>query len=155
MKRIIAMCTASLLVLLMAAPAMGAQPWVWYDEDFDETYAAVGDCGDFTASMRTVGHHSEKLYFADRSYEKVVRTLYKSRGTDYLINDETRAQIAGDFALTCHVDIVSDPPLAYVRKCTGNSWNITAPGRGNLMHTAGQTTEYVEGEPGASGDILK
>lgn len=155
MKRIVTMCAVSLLVLLMAAPAAAVQPFVWYDEDFDDTYPAVGDCGDFTVSLRATGHHSEKLYFADKDYEKVVRTLYKARGTDYLINDKTQAQIEGDFAFTCHVDIVSDPPLVYVRKCTGKTWNITVPGKGNLVHGAGQTTEYVEGEPGASGDILK
>jgi hypothetical protein len=105
--------------------------------------------------VRSVGHASEKIYFADKDYEVAVRTLFKGRGTDHLINDESGEEITAQFRVTCHVDIVQEEPLVYVRKCTGDFWNLSVPGAGMIAHDAGQFTEYVEGEPGDPGVVLK
>lgn len=137
MKRLVALCGTLVLTLAMAAPAAAVQPYVWYDEDFDDYYLAVGDCGDFMVDVRSVGHASEKLYFGDKGYETVVRTLFKARGTDHLINDDSGKQITAQFRVTCHVDIVQEEPLVYVRKCTGGFWNLSVPGAGLIAHDAG------------------
>lgn len=155
MRTLTALLAAALMTLVLAVPAAAVKPYTWYDEDFDDFYPAVGDCGDFVVDERSVGHHSEVLYFGDKDYTVTVRTLYKARGTDYLINHDTLQQIAADFSLQCHVDIVTEDPLVYVRKCTGRFWNLSLPGEGLIAHRAGQSVEYVEGEPGASGDLLK
>jgi hypothetical protein len=155
MKRMAALCGALLLTLVLAAPGTAVQPWPWYDDDFDDFYPAEGDCGDFVVDVRSVGHASELLYFGDKDYETVVRTLFKARGTDYLINRETDKTISAKFNVRCHVDIVTEEPLAYVRKCTGSFSNLSVPGMGLIAHDAGQFTEYVEGEPGDPGEVLK
>jgi len=155
MRKMAALGGALLLTLVLAAPAAAVKPWYWYDEDFDETYPAVGDCDDFLVNERSVGHHSELLYFGDKDYSTTVRTLYKARGTDHLINAETGKTISATFSVQCHVDIVTEEPLVYERRCTGDFWNLSVPGEGLIAHDAGQVTEYVEGEPGAPGEVLK
>ena len=155
MKRMLALMGALLLTLVLAAPVMAVQPQYWYDEDFDDFYPAVGNCGDFVVDERSVGHMSELLYFGDKDDETVVRTLFKMRGTDYLINRETDRTITGKFSVQCHVDIVTEEPLVYVRRCTGDFWNLSQPGASLIAHTAGQSTEYVEGEAGDPGEVLK
>lgn len=155
MRKPSALGGALLLALVFASPVLAVQPWPWYDEDFDYFYPAEGDCGDFVVDVHEFGHHSEVLYFGDKEYETVVRTLYKTRGTTELINHDTDKTISGKFAVQCHVDIVTNEPLVYVRRCTGDFFNLSVSGKGLIAHDAGQFTEYVEGEPGASGDVLK
>ena len=148
-----ALIGALLLTLVLAAPAAAVKPVYWYDDDFVNFYPAEGNCGDFVVDVREVGHNSELLYFDKAG--NFVRTLYKARGTTYLINHQTDKTISGKFDVQCHVDIVTNEPSVYVRRCTGDFWNLSVPGKGLIAHDAGQLTEYVEGEPGASGDILK
>jgi len=156
MRKLAALCGAVLLVLALAAPVLAVKPVYWYDEDFEDLYPAEGDCGDFVVDVREVGHHSELLYFTDKTYETIARTLYQARGTSTLINHDTGQEITGKFSVQCHVDVLNpDPELVYVRSCTGDFFNLSVPGKGLVAHDAGQFTEYVEGEPGASGDVLK
>jgi hypothetical protein len=81
--------------------------------------------------------------------------LFKARGTDYLINRETDKSITARFSVQCHVDIVTEEPLVYVRRCTGDFWNLSVPGKGLIAHDAGQFTEWVEGEAGDPGEVVK
>ncbi len=155
MKRMAVLMGALLMTLVLAAPVLAVKPVLWYDEDFDDFTAGTGDCGDFAVDVREVGHNSELLYFGDKAYETVVRTLYKARGTAYLMNAETDKTISAKFNVQCHVDIVTNEPLVYVRKCTGNFFNLSVPGAGAIAHDSGLFTEYVEGEPGESGLVLK
>jgi hypothetical protein len=155
MKRMTALVGALLLTLVLAAPAAAVKPDYWYDEDFEDFYPAVGDCGDFVVDERSVGHVSELLYYGDKDYETVVRTLFKARGTDHLINRETEKTISATFSVQCHVDIVTEEPLVYVRRCTGDFWNLSVPGKGLIAHDAGQFTEWVEGEAGDPGEVVK
>jgi hypothetical protein len=154
-RKLTPLCGAVLLMLALTAPVLAVKPFYWYDEDFDDFYPAEGDCGAFVIDVHEVGHHSELLYFSDKTYETVVRTLYQARGTSTLINHVTDKTITGKFSVQCHVDIVTNEPLVYVRRCTGDFFNLSVPGKGLIAHDAGQFTEYVEGEAGASGDILK